>query len=146
MLRSATIRAAAVGDAAEISRLSAQLGYPADAAIFARRLAALLDSPKHAVLVVGAGDARLHGFVAVERRLVLETGERAEIVGLVVDVVARRGGVGRALVAAAERWSRALGMDELFLRSNIVRPEAHPFYESLGYVRTKTQHVYLKRL
>ena len=140
------IREATVGDAAEISRLSAQLGYPADAAVFARRLAALRDSPKHAVLVADAGDAQLHGFVGVEHRLMLETGERVEIVGLVVDADARRGGVGRALVAAAERWSRARGMDELFLRSNVLRPEAHPFYEKLGYVRTKTQHAYLRRL
>lgn len=139
-------RGAAVGDAAEISRLSAQLGYPADVAVFARRLAVLLHSPKHAVLVADAGDARLHGFVGVEHRLMLEMGERFEIVGLVVDAAARRGGVGRALVAAAEHWSRAQGMNEIFLRSNVVRPEAHQFYENLGYARTKTQHVYLKPL
>lgn len=27
-----------------------------------------------------------------------------------------------------------------------MRPEAHPFYERLGYVRVKTQHAYRKRV
>jgi GNAT superfamily N-acetyltransferase len=140
------IRPVAIADATEIARLSAQLGYPADVAVFAQRLAALLDSPKHAVLVADAGDAGLLGFVGVEHRLMLEMGERVEIVGLVVDAVARRGGVGRALVAAAEHWARARGIDEVFVRSNVVRPESHPFYERIGYLRSKTQHVYRKRL
>jgi hypothetical protein len=32
------------------------------------------------------------------------------------------------------------------VRSNVARAESHPFYERLGYVRTKTQHAYRKRL
>lgn len=140
------IRGAVPGDAAEIARLSAQLGYPADSVTIARRLAVLLPSPMHAVLVAAAGDAHLHGFVAVEHRLMLETGERIEVVALVVDADARRRGTGRALIAAAEHWSRAYGVAEVFVRSNVLRPESHPFYQRLGYIRAKTQHVYSKPL
>src|SRR5688500_16815606 len=123
------IRSVAIADALEIARLSAQLGYPSDTSVFAQRIAALMDSPKHAVLVADAGDAGLHGFVGIEHRLMLEMGERIEIVGLVVDVLARRSGIGRALVAAAEHWARSRGIDEVFVRSNVVRPESRPFYE-----------------
>jgi GNAT superfamily N-acetyltransferase len=141
------IRTATIADAAEIARLSAQLGYPAPAGVFAARLQRLLDSPLHAVLVAAsAADHRLAGFIALEQRLTLELGERVEIVGLVVDAAARRGGIGRLLVTAAEGWTGDRGLDEVFLRSNVVRPEAHPFYEGLGYIRTKTQHAYRKRL
>jgi hypothetical protein len=28
----------------------------------------------------------------------------------------------------------------------VVRAESHPFYERLGYLRTKTQHAYRKTL
>jgi GNAT superfamily N-acetyltransferase len=139
------IRTAALADAAEIARLSAQLGYPAGVAVFEARLRRLLDSPLHAVLVA-QGDGALAGLAGLEQRLTLENGERVEIVGLVVDADARRQGVGRALVAAAEQWTRARGLDEMFLRSNVVRPEAHAFYEGLGFTRTKTQHAYLRRL
>ena len=141
------IRVATIADAAEIARLSAQLGYPAPVETFAARLRRLLDSRVHAVLVAASdADRHLAGFIALEQRITLESGERVEIVGLVVDADARRGGVGRSLVAAAEQWAGDHGLDEVFLRSNVVRPEAHPFYEGLGYTRTKTQHAYRKRL
>ena len=140
------IRNARVADAAEIARLSAQLGYPASIDVVSARLQRLLGSPAHAVMVTAGGGESLAGFIALEQRITLELGERVEIVGLVVDANARRAGAGRLLVAAAERWTADRGLDEVFLRSNVVRLEAHPFYEGLGYTRTKTQHAYRKRL
>lgn len=142
----AFIRTAAIGDAAEIARLSAQLGYPAAVGDIESRLRKLLASPSHAVLVAANADGRLDGFVAVEHRLIIEYGERGELAALVVDAQARRGGVGRALVGAAERWAAERGLSEIAVRSNALRPESHPFYESIGYARTKTQHVYRKPL
>lgn len=141
-----TIRKAVESDAAEIARLSTQLGYPAEVDAFVQRLGFLLHSPMHSVLVADDGNGHLQGFVGVEHRVMIEMGERVEIVGLVVDAQARRTGVGRALMAAAERWAREVGVKEIFLGSNVVRPEAHAFYPSLGYVVVKTQHSYLKRL
>ncbi len=138
------LRSAKLSDAGEISRLSAQLGYPAPVDAFQERLRKLLASSKHALFVAEADDGRLVGFIAVEHRLIIEYGERAEIAALVVDAEIRRGGVGRMLVAAAERWATELGMQDLVVRSNAARAESHPFYESLGYERTKTQHVYRK--
>ena len=142
----AKIRVATSADAGELAQLSGQLGYPADEQVFAARLQRLLDSPVHAVLVAADADGRLAGFIALEQRITLELGERVEIAGLVVDGETRRGGIGRSLVAAAEAWSRDRGLVDVFLRSNVLRPEAHPFYERLGYLRTKTQHAYRKRL
>jgi GNAT superfamily N-acetyltransferase len=49
-------------------------------------------------------------------------------------------------VAKAEAWARARGCPSLTVRSNVVREHAHPFYESLGFARIKTQHVYGKTL
>ena len=140
------IRAANIGDAADIARLSAQLGYPADVDVFADRLERLLPLRTHALLVCEGDDGRLAGFIGLEQRLTVEAGDEAEVVGLVVDADARRTGTGRKLIAAAEDWARARGLRELFLRSNIVRPEAHAFYPALGFERSKTQHVYRKAL
>ncbi|MFT3897370.1 MAG: GNAT family N-acetyltransferase [Thermomonas sp.] len=144
--RSALIRVAATADAAEIARLSAQLGYPADIAVFAERLERMSRLPTHAVLVCEGEGGHLAGFIGMEQRLMIESGDKAEVVGLVVDADARRSGVGRGLIAAAKAWTRARGLRELFLRSNIVRPEAHAFYPALGFERSKTQHVYRKAL
>jgi diamine N-acetyltransferase len=140
------LRRAAIGDAAEIARLSGQLGYASHPAEIGDRVGRLLTREGQLVLVAPAPDGRLLGWIAAERRLLLESGERAEIVGLVVDGAARRRGIGAALVAAAERWAAAQGQRTVFVRSNVVRAESHPFYESLGYARRKTQHAYAKVL
>ena len=76
----------------------------------------------------------------------LESGERVEIVGLVVDEIARRKGIGRALVSAVESWAASKGLSAVFVRSNISRGEAHEFYAGVGFARTKTQHAYVKSL
>ena len=144
--RIALIRSATLDDAAEVARLSAQLGYPADVAVFADRLERILPLHTHAVLVCEGENSRLAGFIGLERRLTVEAGDKAEVVGLVVDADARRSGTGRRLIAAAEAWARTRGLLELFLRSNVVRPEAHAFYPALGFERSKTQHVYRKAL
>ena len=146
MLPSIAIRTATPEDAAEISRLSAELGYPAPTQAFAQRLGQLLASTKHEVLVAEGEQGHLYGFIAVEHRLIIEYGERAEIAALVVDTQVRRGGVGKALVAAAERWAADRGLADMVVRSNAARQESHPFYENAGYERTKTQHVYRKPL
>ena len=141
------LRTAAAADAAELARLSAQLGYPCDAATMRQRLERLAARADHAVFVASTGErASLAGWVHVGVGLWLESGECAEILGLVVDPAARRGGVGRRLAAAAERWSCAAGFERIVVRSNAVRPEAHAFYPSLGYALEKTQRVYGKAL
>lgn len=137
------IRRAHVADAAEMARLAGQLGYPMSPAEMSRRLEVLLASERQYVAVAASGE-RLSGWVQVEHRLSIEGGDRAELMGLVVDAAARRSGLGRALVDAAERWAVARGLPSLTVRSNAARLEAHPFYESLGFSRSKTQHVYTR--
>jgi GNAT superfamily N-acetyltransferase len=97
-------------------------------------------------VAVAQGRGTLLGWVHAEQRLNLESGERGELVGLVVGGVARRAGVGRALVHAAERWAAARNLAAIVVRSNVVRPESHAFYRRLGYEPTKTQQVYRKAL
>jgi GNAT superfamily N-acetyltransferase len=79
-------------------------------------------------------------------QLLLESGRRCELLGLVVDARHRGRGVGRRLVAAVEDWAAERGLDQMAVRSNVARTESHPFYERLGYARVKTQHSYRKSL
>ena len=112
------------------------------------RLARLLGSPTHCVKVAASADddGRLHGMVAAEWRLMIEFGGRAEITALVVDPRARRQGLGQRLVDAACDWIGDQGGTDVFLRSNVLRPESHAFYPSVGFTLAKTQHVYVRKL
>lgn len=139
------IRPALLDDASDIARLATELGYPTTTEQANSRLTLLLPRDSYFIAVADVS-SQIVGWVAAERRLLLESGERVEIVGLIVSATARRNGIGAALVEAAEVWARAQGMQVLSVRSNVARIEAHPFYERLGYVRSKTQHAYVKQL
>ena len=139
------LRKARVEDAADIARLAGELGYATTVGAMHERLAVLVVHPDHCINVAER-DGHMLGWIAVEHRRTLESGERVEIVGLVVDARCRGGGVGRLLVQAAEDWAQQLGFDTLCVRSNVLRDAYHPFYERMGYVRRKTQHYYAKTL
>ena len=140
-----TIRIAGASDAAEIAALTAQLGYAADAAETGRRLERIGMREDHLVLVAvldGKAVAWLHAHASE----VLESGFRAEIVGMVVSERCRRRGVGRSLVQRAEQWAEETGADALIVRSNMKRVESHSFYPALGFSTSKTQTVYRKKV
>jgi GNAT superfamily N-acetyltransferase len=139
------IRGARTLDAVEMARLSLELGYPMSVDEMRARLHRLLEDARHFVAVAHDGVDGLLGWMHVEHRVSLEGGDRAELMGLVVDGRVRRRGTGRALVDAAERWAQSRGLTALTVRSNVARELSHPFYEALGYTREKTQHVYRKR-
>jgi GNAT superfamily N-acetyltransferase len=141
----AIVRLADIADAAALATLSAQLGYPADAETIKKRLIGLQQNPEHAVFVAES-DATLVGWLHVFLRQLLESELMAEVGGLVVDERARGAGVGRSLMARAEQWARDHGCAAVTLRTNVVRKDAHAFYEKLGYANVKTQHTYRKRL
>src|SRR5204863_3055212 len=89
------------------------------------------------VVLVAELDGDLVGLATVHVTTVLHRPTSVgRITALVVAERARRRGVGRALVAASERWIAARGCGLLELTSNRQRIEAHAFYERLGYEPT----------
>lgn len=141
-----TIRKATVDDAPRLAELSSVLGYPVETDVMTRRLARLLAHPQHLVLVAEASDHLVVGWIQAREQDILVADCFGEIVGLVVAAGHRGRGLGRRLVEEVEHWALARGLGRVSVRSNIVRTESHPFYEQVGYVREKTQHVYRKHL
>jgi len=139
------IRAAVLEDSARIAELSAVLGYPVSTSTLVERLKRLLSCGEESILVAELASSTV-GWVHGSEQELLESGRRCEILGLVVDPLHRGKGVARQLVSQLERWAVSRGLDQVAVRSNVLRVESHPFYERLGYARSKTQHAYLKRL
>ncbi len=127
-----------------MAELNDVLGYPIEPELFRRRLEQLLPQADHAAFVAEIDPGLVIGWIESEERQILAVGRLCEVVGLVVDENHRRAGVARRLMEAVEQWAIERGLEQVSLRSNVVRPESHAFYEKIGYARFKTQHAYRK--
>ena len=130
------IRRAIESDAAVLAALSTQLGYPTQPAQAAERLG------KDGAVLVAEDDNVILGWIHVCGIQFFQSPPFAEIGGLVVDEAARGKGIGKALVEAAVRWAAEQGYGKVRVRSNVLREDAHRFYEREGFKRVKTQAVF----
>jgi GNAT superfamily N-acetyltransferase len=102
----------------------------------ARAIGVALDSPGGDAAVFAAEDAdrRPLGFVHVHTARDFFTGEEhGHVSDIVVAAGAEGRGVGRALMAAGERWSRARGHRLLSLNVFEANTRARSLYERLGF-------------
>jgi GNAT superfamily N-acetyltransferase len=133
-------------DVEDAARLATQLGYPSTAEQVARRFQAIEANRDSHVAVAVDETGTVVGWIHVFGNRLLESEPDAEIGGLVVDESVRGHGVGTALVAAAETWARDRGYPVISVRSNVVRQEAHAFYQERGYAVVKTQVKFRKTI
>ena len=137
---SLTFRRATPADAERIAALFTDEGYPAGASAIEQRLARF-GGDASAVIVADAGGEVL-GFIALHVLPRFEHDDRLiRIVALVVDAGVRERGVGRLLMAEAERLGRELDAAFIEVTSGHHRPEARQFYESLGYDPSVTSYL-----
>ena len=134
------IRGARPDDAPALADLSTQLGYQSTEAQVRERLR-LLQDPERELLVAVAAEG-LAGFIDVHVQRVVESDPYGEVGGLVVGAPHRGAGLGAALLAAAADWSRARGLERLWIRANLARVGPHEFYEAVGCRTVKDQRVY----
>src|SRR5512146_452109 len=140
------IRECGLRDAASVATLSGELGYPVPATEMERRLERVANDPNHAVLVACLEDGGIAGWIDVGVVFHLQSGTYCEIGGLVVAENTRNNGIGRELVAAAERWASSRGLPRVLVRSNAVRADAHRFYLRENYAQVKISAVFEKKL
>lgn len=137
------IRPVSLLDVDALVPLAEQLGYPSSSERLRRRLERLLGSRQDAVFAAEDG-GRVIGWVHVQERPLLEEDLAAEVCSIVVLDSSRGKGAGRALMARAEDWARGRGLEDVFLRSNVVRKDTHRFYEGLGYTLAATSHLFTR--
>ena len=132
-LPDADLRSAAAIDADDVAALLSELGYPCDTDDAMRRIRAILDNDRQA-LVVARVEGIVSGLVALDFMyyLPLDT-TTCRITALVVSSSARGQGLGRQLLREAERRARAGGAARLELASGSQRTDAHAFYKACGF-------------
>ena len=133
-----TTRDASIEDADRLSDLASQLGYPVEAKAVAHRLEKYRGNPDERVIVAIKG-AHVIGWTSAGVVDHFYTPVYVEISGLVVDSANRGAGAGKSLVDEVKRWTRKKGISSLKLRANVIRNDAHRFYEREGFRKRKEQ-------
>jgi GNAT superfamily N-acetyltransferase len=134
------LRAAQETDAEAIAALFTDEGYPAGPSDIVDRLGRF--GSEHSRVVIAEHDGALLGFIALHALPRFEHDDRIlRILALVVDAGARERGVGRTLMAEAERIASELGAAFVEVTAGHHRPDARRLYESLGYDATVTAYL-----
>jgi GNAT superfamily N-acetyltransferase len=129
------IRDAELNDASDLATLMRELGYETQRPEMEMRLESILANPSYKTFVA-IMDGRVCGMVGTVTYPSYEHNDPgARILALVTLNAARRRGIGRALVVAAEKDLAQRGIRRVALNTQFTREDAHKFYESLGYER-----------
>ncbi|ANF98127.1 GNAT family N-acetyltransferase [Paenibacillus bovis] len=143
MEQTLVIREAHQEDIAALAVLMDELGYPVSEEDMNTRFLALQEHPDYQCYVAEA-DGEVIGMIGLIRELRFERdGVHVRIGSLVVREQHRGGGIGKALILAAEGWAGSVGARALALNSSNreERTGAHDFYRHLGYEGTSTGFV-----
>jgi GNAT superfamily N-acetyltransferase len=134
------IRPAVAADAERIASLFTDEGYPAGPSEIVTRLERLAGDDSR--VLVADRDGEVIGFIACHALPRFEHDDVVvRILALVVDAGARERGVGRHLIAEAERFGSERGAAFVEVTAGRHRPEARHLYESLGYDPSVTAYL-----
>ena len=135
------VREAKIDDARAINELSRHLGYkPLTDNVLTDNLEAILTS-KSDKLWIFEKENQILGWIHAFSANRVASAAFIEIGGMVVSPDARREGIGRRLVEQAKQWA-CERKQNLRVRCNIKREETHKFYESVGFVLSKSQNIF----
>ncbi|MEW6732853.1 MAG: GNAT family N-acetyltransferase [Acidobacteriota bacterium] len=140
------IRQASTKDIRALTSLANQLGYDVSFEEIEQRFNEITKLTNHIIYVAEIMDENVVGWIHISIRNSLTTALQAEIGGFIVDERHRKSGIGKLLVQQAEQWAQDNGCKSVYLRSNIIRKDAHIFYQKAGYKNIKTQFAFRKML
>lgn len=135
------LREISVNDAAQITSLSAQLGYAISIEDTASQIALVISHPDHCAIVIVENE-KIIGWIHAFKTFRLESKPFVEIGGLVVDENYRGKGVGKKLINYIKKWCRENHFSLLRVRTNIKRKDAHIFYNKIGFRESKEQKIF----
>jgi ribosomal protein S18 acetylase RimI-like enzyme len=131
-----TIRDAKLSDAPVLAALMCELGYETTSAEMSQRLKSILSDPRYGTFVAEI-DNEIRGMIGTLTHASHEHDDLSgKIIALVVSRKYRQSGVGRALIAVAEKDFATRNVSRVTLTTRFEREGAHQFYETLGYLRT----------
>jgi RimJ/RimL family protein N-acetyltransferase len=148
------VRAAGPGDAGPLVELAEKVGSEPEGWLITggdwrsageeRRYLRSLRRHSHAAVFVAETNGTIVGRLSVSRDI-HPASEHVADVGLMVAPEHRRRGAGTALMEAAERWAREVGVKKLELHVFPYNEPAIALYERLGYRREGLRRRHFRR-
>jgi ribosomal protein S18 acetylase RimI-like enzyme len=136
-----TIRATEMNDAAALAQLMCELGYETTKSEMHIRLERI-GNDERCRIFVAVCNGKVCGMIGTLTYPSIEHNDSSgRIVALVILRTMRRRGIGRALIASAEKDFAQREIRRIALNTQLAREEAHKFYESLGYERNGWRYV-----
>ena len=124
-----------------------ELGHKTTVSLIRQRIEELSHNDHYYIMVFD--DDHTHqvlGFIQAEKYNLLYGGNGWNIIALAVEPNAQGHGIGKQLLLSLENHAKKLGYTFIRLNSNIVRTEAHAFYQHLGYHCDKSQKRFIKHI
>ena len=130
-----SIRVAEPNDAAALAQLMCDLGYETTQSEMQMRMERIGADGCYRTFVA-VFDGKVCGMIGTLTCPSYEHNDPGgRILALATLSAMRRRGIGRALVATAEKDFAEMGINRIALNTQLAREDAHKFYESLGYQR-----------
>jgi ribosomal protein S18 acetylase RimI-like enzyme len=130
-----TIRVAEMNDAAALAQLMCELGYETTKSEMQVRMERIATDERYRTFVA-VRDGKVCGMIGTLTYPSFEHNDPSgRILALVILRTMRRHGIGRALIATAEKDFAQRGIRRIALNTRLAREDTHKFYESLGYER-----------
>jgi N-acetylglutamate synthase-like GNAT family acetyltransferase len=139
------VRSAKKEDCSGITELTNQLGYPSTLEKICEIMDLVLAHKDHHVFIAEK-EKTIVGYIHLIRSMRIGSNPFVEIAAFIIDESSRSVGVGSSLIMESERWISSLGLNDIRIRSNIIRQEAHAFFKKRGFQNIKTQEVFLKNI
>jgi len=140
-----TVRPARKEDCSGITDLTNQLGYPSTLEKICEIMDLVLVHNDHQVYIAEKDDT-IVGYIHLIHSMRIGSNPFIEIAAFIIDESARSIGVGSSLIHETENWASSLGLKDVRIRSNIIRQEAHNFFQNRGFQNIKTQEVFAKHI
>ena len=130
-----TVRVAELNDAATLAQLMCELGYETTKSEMQMRMERIATDECYRTFVAVL-DGKVCGMIGTLMCPSYEHNDPGgRILALAIMSTMCRRGIGRALIATAEKDFAHRGIRRIALNTQLAREDAHKFYESLGYER-----------
>jgi len=130
-----TIRVAEVNDASALAQLMCELGYETTKSEMQIRMKRIATDERFRTFVA-VRDGKVCGMIGTLTCPSYEHNDPSgRILALVILRTMRRHGIGRVLIATAEKDFAQRGIRRIALNTRLARDDTHKFYESVGYER-----------